>query len=543
MSKKGGSLNPRQELLKVEKKIFLQNQQTIDDTADVSDSGFKAYLNRYKKAVKNFIKPVEFNQILDAISKAKLAIFGDYHTLDQSQRSFIRFIRSFMKHHHKRVVIAIETIQSKHQKHLTQFMQGEINAEQFIKKIGFKEHWFFDLWSSYEVIFDFIKYHNLPTYAIDDRSNHKSLKERDVYMAEKLAGLAKKYPDHMIFVLVGDLHLAPGHLPKEITKQAKKHKIKMPVVTMYQNSPEIYWQLSEQELVDYTLTVKVSDGQYCRMNTPPIIVQQSYINWLYHEEGGFDWFDAKTSFLQIMCRVADCLELPLPKNHDDIEVYTCGDLRFLGVLKKKKIFTAKELKFIRDQVMSSQSYLMPIAKMAYIANVSIHHAAEEASHYLKFMLSGLEMPRSHKDAFYANALHEAIGYLGSKFINHKRKCPRYKDYVDELRYLDRAGLTGKNHVEYETSQLFINHHQLVKKGQLFHTNKITNLSNNLFLSITHAIGYDLGDHLYYAYMLGKVSKELLQHIFTDNFEEEGEPQRLFLQLHDAVKGLKRPRKL
>ncbi|MCP5463427.1 MAG: ChaN family lipoprotein [Deltaproteobacteria bacterium] len=544
MARTSPQKNPRLELLNIEKAIFEDNQRTIQDAAVVSDKNFKAYQNRYQKAISRYQQAVSVKEALEAIDQADVILFGDYHTLDQSQRSFVRFLRRFFKAQDKKVVVALEAIQHRHQKYLDQFMAGRLLPEQFIKKIGFKEHWFFDLWDNYAIIFDFLKFHNVATYGIEAPGSDKNtLLERDRFMATRIVDLLDKHPEHRVFVSVGDLHLAPEHLPHEIQKLAKAKKKKIKVLSFFQNSPHIYWKLSESELVDHTLLVQLRKDAYCRMHTPPIIVQQSFLNWLYHDEGRFDWIDAKASFLHIVERVAKILELDLPDDYEDVEVYTCGDLGFMHLSDFKKRFSKKEIEFIKSQLLNSQSYFMPEARLVYVANVSIHHAAEEATHYLKMLMAGLEGPRSHKDAFYANILHEAIGFFGSKFINNKRKCARAKDFRAEKTYLENSGRETISHVVYETCVLFLEHERRAKKGQVFHTNKITGISQELFLSITHAIGYDLGDALYYGFLNGKIKLETVQDLFINPFKEDGEPVELYLQLVQKLKGVRRPQRL
>lgn len=540
-------MNPRKAILKVEKRLFQENRRIINDATIVSDKNFKSYWNHYQRSVKDYQAICQLKEVINKVQKSQIILAGDYHTLDQSQRSFVRILRYLFKDQPKaKVVIALETLQSRHQKHLDAYMAGEIDTEAFIKKIGFKKHWFFDLWSNYEIIFDFSKYHQIPVRAIDaDHRKPVSLLGRDEHMAEHLLDLTEQYPEHTIMVLVGDLHLAPKHLPLKISKEAKARKVKPPkVLQLYQNSPEIYWQLSEKGKVDHTDFVRISPTEYCRMHTPPLIVQQSYLNWLYHDEGTFDWADPKTNFLDLVHQMAHILDLRLPDDHERVEVYTCGDLSFLETLKRKRIFTPQELKFVNFQVRHEHSYFLPRARMVYIANVSIHHAAEEASHYLKFLFSGEEFPRHRKDAFYANVLHEAVGFFGSKLINSKRKCPRLQDFQAEKRFLEKSGLDAHRNLEYDTASLFIEHSRKARsKKELIHTNKIANLSSALFLALTHAIGYDLGDHLYYGFMDGKVTKTQIQHLYQDRFEDDGEPGKLYLNLLSQLKSVKRPRNL
>lgn len=535
--------NPRRDILFLQKQIYRQNQRLISESATVPDPHFKRYESNYRCCVRKYSRVSTISEVDAAIADARIVLVGDYHTLNQSQRSFMRVLRH-LSLPPSRYLVALEAVQAKYQRALDDFMLDKIDDTAFIKKIGFKKHWFFDLWANYKVIFDFLKLNRVRTFAIETaRMENKTLKERDQFMAERVVELAHRHPSDKIFLLVGDLHLATQHLPREIARSARAARLNLPIVSLYQNSPEIYWRLSEKDVIDHALVVRLSKNEFCRMHTPPIIAQQSYLNWLYHEGGGFDWSDAKSSFLEIIQQIAKILEIKLPINYDNIDVYTCGDLSFLAILRRKRIFTPRELQTIKRQILHSESYFMARARMVYIANVSIHHAAEEASHYLKTLLTGLEQPRSHQDAFYANILHEGLGFFGSKLINAKRKCPRYTDFAAELAYFKKAGFAAERHLGYQTAHHFVRHAHEAKAGRLMHFNTVAAMPTLLFLSLTHAIGYDLGDQLYYAFMEGRFSRQQIRRLFEDNWEEEGETGKTYLTLLHALKGLKRPVKI
>ena len=75
------------------------------------------------------------------------------------------------------------------------------------------------------------------------------------------------------------------------------------------------------------------------MNTPPIIWQQTYIHSIENDEGDIDYQDAKQNFMDLVRHIEGFLELDLPKNVDDVEVFTSGDLSFLERLKEDKYFS------------------------------------------------------------------------------------------------------------------------------------------------------------------------------------------------------------
>lgn len=542
MPKNPLSLSPRLELLKLERRIFDENRQTIKDATIVEDRGFKDYNRQYQKAVARYQKLATMDEVLADVSAARVVLVGDYHTLDQAQRSFVRLLRAVFKSlKNVKITVALEAVQARFQRHLDAYLVGSLKSRDFIRKIGFKKHWFFDLWAGYEIIFDFLAYHHIPIQAIDaDNRKIMTLVERDDFMATEIIKLVKNFPEEKIIVLVGDLHLAPRHLPHKIKKLARKEKIDVPMVRLYQNSPEIYWQLSKKQHVDHTLLVKIREHEYCRMHTPPIIVQQSYLNWLYHEEGAFDWIDAKMSFIKLVERIASLLKVELPRDHEEIEVYSCGDLSFLKTLRGKRLFSRKNLAMIKRRVLESKSYFLPEVRLVYIANVSINHAAQEASRYLRYLKAGQAGHRPHRDAFYLKVIEDAVAFFGSKLVNHKRKCARVRDYRSEIQFLQTSGQARCRHVEFEVAKLFVQHALQIKKGDVFHTNRIMNLSDDVFSALTKAIGYDLGDLLYYGFMSGRIDKTGLSGLYVNPFSEENEPWQVYLGLTRKLKGLKRP---
>src|SRR5207253_2986824 len=79
--------------------------------------------------------------------------------------------------------------------------------------------------------------------------------------------------------------------------------------------------------------------------------------------------------------------------------------------------------------------------------LSINHAAAQAAIYLHAKLSGFcrvfEKPRRD---FYSFVWVEALGFLGSKIINHKRKCNGPKD-LERMVQKIAAGRRGQRSPE------------------------------------------------------------------------------------------------
>lgn len=534
-------LSPRQELLQVQKSIFVQNQAIIRSQALVKERSFEAYERCYRRQVANYERVSTIDELLEVIEKADVIYLGDYHTNRQSQRTLLRLLKLLVERNQS-LAVGLEFVQKRHQHYLDDFLSERISESLFLKKIQFQRYWYFDLWQNFKPIFDFARYHKIPLFGIEwSLGPEATLSKRDKKGGELMAGLLSRHPDRKFIFFVGDLHLAPSHLPQEV-QRALKGKAKKDLI-IYQNSEKIYWQLAEDEVEDKVEVVRIDARRYCIINTPPIVWQQSYLNWIEHEEGEIDYADAKQHFLDLVNQIAGFLAITPGQKLDEVEVFTCGDLSFFRRLSEDDQLTKRDLQQIKKQVLASESYCMPERKLVYLANLSINHAAEEAAHYLKFLCSGREEERDPVDAFYANILHEALGFFGSKIINQKRKCFHEKDYRSMVAYLRSTKAPAKRRLELEIALLVLEHKKLEKRGASIRSQSFFRSHHDLFFGVTHALGYILGDRIYYALLNNRISKEETRELFCDPMKEAGAASDLYLKLCKKLRGVKIPTRI
>ena len=402
----------------------------------------------------------------------------------------------------------------------------------------------FDLWNNFKPIFDFCKYHQIPMVAADSAPVGSNIKKRDKYSGELIANVCKTFPERKVFVLIGDLHIAPPHLPKDVQQALRKQRLKRKHLILYQNSEEIYWNLAKKRNGERVEVVKINQDSFCRMHTPPVVCQQSYINWLEHDEGEIDYADARHSFLEIVDNICAFLQLKIPKSRREaIEVFTSGDLSFLRRLKETKVFSKHELALIKEQILSSESYYIAKAHFVYLANLSLNHAAEEATHFIKHLCSGDEEPRDLIDAFYANILHEALGFFGSKIINHKRKCSHERDYKKLAKYFASTKVPAERILENEAVQVILKYLKHEKTGEPLRQVDFFHMRMDLFLAVTHAIGYMLGEKIYYGLIDGVVDKKTIRRFFRDPWSEEDDPFHVYSALKTKLAKVKIPRRM
>lgn len=542
---KKSSLNPREELLMMQRQIFRLNQKLIEDSISIREKGFEAYQKRYLKQVANYEAVSSLEELKEALRQADVIYMGDYHTNAQSQRGFLRILKMLIEEN-ENLVIALELVHKNQQKVVEEYIGGKISLKTFLKKLNLKSRWYFDLWPNFQPIFDFAKYHQLKVYGIEAATYGKaSLQERDQATARLLCRIIQQHASSKVLVFTGDLHVAPAHLPKEVDVLLKKNGLQKKKLILYQNSERIYWKLAEEGLEVKVEIVKLNEYSFCIQNTPPIIWQQSYINWLEHEEGEIDFADAKHSFLELTQRIAQFLGIKLPEKYEEVEVYTSGDLSFLRRLEEDPQFTRQEIKVIKRQIMASESYYMQKGRIAYLGSISINHVAEEAAHYIRHLCAGNEFPRDPVDAFYANALHEALGFFGSKIINHQRKASHEKEFKSLLIYFRNTnGKVPRDKMkELEIAQLVLELKRMEKQGRLISESRVMKQDMELFLGVTHALGYMLGDLLYYGMISGKVGKNEMVELFADPFREEGKVGKVYLNLLRKLAKIKLPKRV
>jgi hypothetical protein len=536
-------LSPRAELIGIQKRIYESNRRRIHDSIHVGETQFRKYERRYRQAVARYRKVIGHDEFQSALLSADIIYVGDYHTCHQSQRAFLRILKTIRKDPRRPMLLCLELFHKSLQPIVDGYLTGRIGEDAFLKRIRLRERWVFDLWNNFKPVLEFARYHRIPVVGTEVAPDGSSLTRRDKLSGAYIAELAQKYPRHQLLVLVGDLHLAPSHLPINVARSLRQRHLARKVATVFQNSDTIYWKLARKGVVEKVDIVQIRDDAFCLMNTPPIVCQQSYLNWLEHEEGEIDYADARHNFLELVDRIAHYLRIKTDTRKKEIEVFTCGDLSFLKALEKDRYFNRQEIKRIKSQILASESYFIPRIPLVYLANLSLNHAAEEASHYLKYLCTGEEVPRDRVDAFYANVLHEALGFFGSKLINPKRKCFHLTEFRAMLRYFKSHPVPQGRETEIETARLLLAYKLWEHRGMALAASFVFDQSHEVFFAITHALGYMLGDLMFYGLMSNVIRKSDIRKLFMSTWRDDGAPYKAYMRMIQKLRSVKIPKRM
>lgn len=512
-------------IVRMHREIFRRNRKRINTSVSGYTAAFRRYEKEYAEGTQSYWRRVAFGQLDRAIDRANIVYVGDYHTLPQAQRGFLRVLRRI--HEDRPVAIALEFIQGRHQAAIDSYLAGQIGDEAFLAAIHHDTHWLFGGWESFRLIFALAKARGYRVIGIDTLGRGPagaSLQARDRYAARCIAAERRRHPDHLIMVLIGELHIAPPHLPAQVTIACRRSHPELRSLVLYQNCEEIYWELEARGLEHDTELVQVSANEYCLTNTPPIVCQQSFLNWLQAEDAGLEWEAPEETFKECVRLITAFFDLEVGDAIEEVEVATVVDLSFLARLKKRGDFSSGDIEKIRAQILSSESYYIPRAKMVYLGNLSMNHAAEEATHFVRHVCSLSEGPNLLVDAFYWRVMEEAIGFLGSKVINHKRKCA----HLGHFKRIARS--KSATPFEKDLARLVRKHARLERGERVRGSSEVYECSADLFNAVTHVLGYQLGDRLYYGLVRGELAKSEIRDLFFDSFEGKGDALATYLYL-------------
>jgi hypothetical protein len=139
------------------------------------------------------------------------------------------------------------------------------------------------------------------------------------------------------------------------------------------------------------------------------------------------------------------------------------------------------------------------------------------------------------DEFYHRTLTEALGFLGSKIINHKRECYRIVDYRQFLEEHRGDKLPPEMETMRAVSKLILQHHdfehRFIETGKFTgRPRKIYNQDTDVHLGITHGLGYMLGNQLYQAMICNAIPPSEVRELFFVKFYEPGVAIRTYFDL-------------
>ncbi len=547
----------REQLIQIQLKNYYRNAQLIQDSLEISPSVIK-YEKEYYRHLKTYQAVSIKAELIKKILSVDLVFQGDYHTLTQSQRAILRILRDI--YGKRKIILCLEMFYGKDQKHIDGYMAKKLPERSFLRKIDYRKKWPFS-WDNWRPIIQFCRERKIPILGINTHVTDEkdSLRERDRYSARIIAKALIRYPGALVYVVDGDFHIAPGHLPKEVDSLLKLMDVPYRHLLVYQNVENLYWKLCREGREEADV-LKIDDRSYCVMNTMPANKVQSYLNWLEYSEDAYypvhmawddDGFGGRGITVQEMVgTIASVLALEIPSSAlDRLTVYYADNLYFMDIVSSIPEIKSK-IRLIKEKIKKGEGFLLEYGGgkttiyLIYLPNSSLNMAAEEAAHFVNAILRGpLTEALSPFDQFYRNAMTECLGFLGSKFINEKRKSHSENSLRILLGEIKKGLHKGIDPAIPQVSRYLLQHFYMQRKtddAEEF-KNKFDALyesRSSLPIIFSTQLGYILGNRLYYSVKRNEFPISKIREYFQAPFETPGKAFETYLEISSHLKRMK-----
>ena len=418
----------QQEWVLTRKKLLKKIKAQVFERLGSPSAALDQYAKQLPGEFRGRWRAVTMEELLKAVMASDVTFGSDFHAHAQSQRAHVRILRSLPTD--RPIVLALECLCAEDEAAIDAYLAGDMGEDEFLSAVEWTNVWGFP-WSHYKPIFDIAKKSGMHIRGLSRKQDAKrqaALEKRDERMAADIAEMQTLFSGALIYVMVGELHLAHSHLPEEWQKLAPNSQ---PVI-VYQDAEALYFRLAEQAR-DQAVDVLRSGERFCLMVSPPWVKWQSYLTYLEQtydrdldEDGAVDYSDYIKSLVDLLARD---LKIEISTSH--LQVYTPASKEALKHLKKnlEKKFWPVLLRHLEDD----RSFLLPENGVVYLSSSTLNRAASLAGEFLHAQVSRRTKPLwQNSDSFEPLIWVEAVAFFFSKWINPKRKPERQENLQYQL---------------------------------------------------------------------------------------------------------------
>lgn len=465
------------------------------------------YYLRYKKVFSRKYKRVKREVLFAKINASKIIFLADYHTLSQAQKFQLEIIR-YLSEKGKKMNLYLEPYSSSDQKILDDFINGKINEEYFLYKIKYKKSWGFE-WENYKEILNFAKKNKIRVFGINLKKE-ASCEERDEFAASFISKKIMEEKDKTHIVIIGDLHLAPEHLPEKLLKNLDKN---FAYVIIYQNSETIYLKEMEKGKENNLEIVQLKPESFCVFNAPPWVKYQSFLVYLL-----------KSRILNLEEKNLDDLALDLlsrlgkffsKKWETEIEIKTSDDLDFLP-----DILNLNEAYHFFHLLQNNYSFILPDQNIIYLPIPNLLSFVEELAHFIFYKEGNWQNEHIYNENYFFHRIYYyAFGYFSSKLLFEERHTQSVKELKNLLK--EKSDERAEKKLERLKTAVpyiikIIKNLDKIKKLNRFEIL----LDEKLCFTISRRVGYLLGERWFEYFKRGKINCQKILSIIQKKEIEE-----------------------
>jgi uncharacterized iron-regulated protein len=499
------------------------------------------YSKQFEESLPKSFEASTLTEILEGLKKKRFLMYGDFHTLRQSQRGLLRLLRSYCeKQRTNKVVIALEMFKAIDQDDIDGYLAGAIPESEFLEGVNYAADWGFP-WQNFKMILDFARARKLRVIGINsDNGGRDDLASRDRFAARRLVQAAKEHPDHKILILIGEHHLGDAHLPRSLAKEAKAAGLPAAdLIRVLNNVDRYYFDLQREASHNTTEYLRLKKDFYCIMNSPPWMKWQSFSIWeemrsagipqIADQEGELDSdidlytedaFDVDYQFLHFLKNLSVFLGFRIDSSDlESFRIHFSQDGDFFNDDTGLAETPERESRRILERVTIDGVHFIPHSKTVLLTHLSINNLAEAAGQYLYTLMSGFDdNGGSPEGDFFRRILKGAIGMLASKILNPRRKCMELHHHKQYIRRFKGQRLTGAAHARRHVANAVLKFDRWIEDRLQDATppllpRTLVIADNRVNYEISREIGQMLGATIYKKVIANKLPSSRLPRLF------------------------------
>ncbi len=465
------------------------------------------YSQSFQRSLPGSFEHTDAGSLLNQLASAQILLYGDFHTLKQSQRGFLRLLCQIREQYPERpMMVALEIFNAKDQQLIDDFQSARITEGLFLKKIDYHNMWGFP-WENYQPIVDYCIKSRIQIKGINSQFDSPNrLIRRDEFAAMALNAWASSHPEYLSLCLIGEHHLADSHLLNRLDRQHR-------TIRVVANVDEYALQTLKLPLASSEY-LQLAQDFYCIINTAPWLKWQSLSMWEelhanmdpgpFVDEGDLyteHRYDFDYQLLHICKAINDFLGLGVSSSElSKFDLYLRPDRSMINHLKGKLNLDRFELAAAEEALQSGGFYYLSPARSILIQDASLCHFAEASGHFLYDTL------RHASNAERESTLVERVerhvcSTVAALLMNPRHPTLKARDLEESTLLMKRKRLLGRNRTRRETYRTILQLYEELmgplSRMKSLHKEALIDKDRRLGFALSRQLGEMIGSSLFH----------------------------------------------
>ena len=408
------------------------------------------YAKRFQECLPTQYHRIPSSKLVDRVRDAEVVLFGDFHTLPQSQAAFFELLRRSFNNGKETATsrpmqVALEIFAAADQDHIDDYLSGRLPEEYFLKRIDYHNKWGFP-WENYKPIVDFCVQNKIPIVGINCHTDPTNrLAKRDSFAANIINAILTQEPCALVLCLIGEYHLADQHLPQMLQSRS--------IVRVVNNIDDYSIPSLDQDMASFE-ALELNADFFCILNTSPWLKWQSLAMWEelhgVSEESFYGGeidaytvqeYDFEYQLLFILKSVNEFLQLGISSSDMSFDIYLKPDRTTLSYIRSKFGISRQNYATAERKLYQDGFCYLPRAKAILLLEFSMTHLLEVAGFIL---MDCMNKNLSKQGSFAQRVQYQICGTLTGLIMNPRRATATLIQVEADLKQLQRKRLSGES---------------------------------------------------------------------------------------------------